>query len=106
VIREIAQGQWKTTLFDQSGKRLYSNKDWDFDAFRFNKLLVPHTRSFGREISHFQSGWLKVTAEDNLFADRSGREHRFEGADYVGDFYNGMAIAAKSVDGTERIGII
>src|SRR5690606_16690624 len=54
----------------------------------------------------FNNGLLKVTTEDNLFIDRSGKEHRFTDMTYVGDFYNGLAIASKMVDGTPRVGII
>src|SRR5690606_215466 len=54
----------------------------------------------------FNNGLLKVTTEDNIFIDRSGNEHRFADMAYVGDFYNGLAIASKMVDGTERVGII
>ena len=106
VVKEPHGGYWETELFDRSGKRLYRNKDWDFDVFRFNKLLVPDTVSIREGIGHFQSGLLKVAAEDNLFVDRSGREHRFEAFDYVGDFYNGRAIATQKVEGVEHIGII
>lgn len=106
VVKETARGYWKTSLFDRSGKQLYANKNWEFDFFRFNKLLVPDSISIGKNGTYFQSGWLKVYAEDNLFVDRSGGERRFEGLDYVGDFYNGKAIATKHVNGVDQIGMI
>ena len=106
VVKTLVQGYWKTELFDRSGKPLYTNKDWEFDAFRFNKLLVPDSVSIGQRRGHFQNGWLKISAEDNLFVDRSGREHRFDSLDYVGDFYNGQAIATKQVNQVDHIGMI
>ncbi|WP_461533947.1 WG repeat-containing protein [Sinomicrobium sp.] len=106
VVKENSKGRWISTVFDRQGKQIYSNKDWNFEASDFYNLLIPDSLTFSYYQRQFDNGLLKVTAENNLFIDRSGVEHRFTDMVYVGDFYNGLAIAGKMTGGTERVGII
>ena len=106
IVKDNSKGHWTSTVFDRQGKQMYSKKGWDFKAFDFNKLLVPDSLATGYKQRQFSNGLLKVTAEDNLFVDRSGNEHQFNDMAYVGDFYNGLAIAAQMNGGNERVGII
>ncbi len=106
VLRTLRDGSWESTLFDAEGTELYRNSRWDFKTRSFNQLLLPDSVSQSRQLSYFQNGLLKVRAQENLFVDRQGREKRFDGLSYVGDFYGGLAVAARKVDGQAYMGII
>ena len=105
VVGHNEKGQQTSTLYERSGKVVYSKPNWRFDPYTVNSLLVPDSLSIGLHRT-FQNGLLKVSAADNLFIDRSGKEQRFKDLSYVGDFYKGRAIASQLFDGTERVGII
>ena len=106
VVNENSNGSWTSSVFDQQGKRLYKNKDWDFEASDFYNLLIPDSLTFNYNQRQFNNGLLKVTTANNLFIDRLGKEQRFTDLAYVGDFYKGLAMASKMTGGTERVGII
>ena len=106
VVTMLTDGHWSTTLFDADGKQLYHHPQWDFSPYRLSKQLVPDSISRLQQVRPFQGGLLKVDADENLFVDRQGKEVRFEGFDFVGDFFGGLAVASRSVDGKTLIGIV
>jgi len=106
VVTTRNDSHWSTTLFDADGKQLYHHPQWDFSPYRLSKQLMPDSISRLLQVRPFQGGLLKVGAEKNLFVDRQGKEVRFEGFDFVDDFFGGLAAASRSVDGKALIGII
>ncbi|MBC9934226.1 WG repeat-containing protein [Chitinophaga qingshengii] len=84
-----------TLLINKQGKVLYQNKNWNFSASSYNRLLVPEL-SKTRPLQ-FNSGLLKVRGDgrENQFVDTTGALVVFDEYKYVGDFWNGLALAAK-----------
>ncbi|WP_160715508.1 WG repeat-containing protein [Chitinophaga solisilvae] len=84
-----------TALTDPSGKKLYENKDWEFNTYTNGSILRP--AAVRRLDTTFTDGLLKITAnrKDNLFIDRQGNPVTFDQYAYVGEFWNGLAIAGK-----------
>ena len=83
-------------LTDWEGRLVYENKDWKTSG---TFLPVPFPDYRGHPQGNFYSGLKKIYSdESNLFVDELGKEIRFEEFDYVDDFYEGFALAAKKVD--------
>lgn len=87
-------------LTDWEGRLAYENKDWKIRG-TFLPIRFPEYKNHPR--GDFYHGLMKIYAEErNLFVDGSGKEIRFEDFDYVDDFYEGFAVAAKKVGDDEN----
>ncbi|SEW51169.1 WG repeat-containing protein [Chitinophaga arvensicola] len=89
-------GTMRTMLSDLEGRVLYTNKYWDFKDERTSRLLIPENERRSSRIQ-FRDGLLKVwgAPKENLFLDEAGKEVIFDEYTFVGDFWNGLAIAGK-----------
>ncbi|MFB6454951.1 WG repeat-containing protein [Chitinophaga sp. Hz27] len=95
-----------TYLTDLKGNKLYTNPYWEFKGTTFSRLLMPD--SVKHDNISFNDGLLKVwnNIHENLFIDTTGKEVYFDGYSFVGDFYNGLALAATGERRDMRFGII
>lgn len=88
------QGEYGYSLTDENGKVLYLNPGWTFKDAAFNKLLMGDADKLYDQGAAFQNGLFKIGGkQENLFIDSMGQETRFEKYFYVGDFWNGLAVA-------------
>jgi hypothetical protein len=97
-----------TVLKDTVGNILYKNPKWDFNALKFNALLMSDSEQMHYSAC-FSNGLLKIrnSENENLFVDKNGKEISFDKYDYVSDFYNGKAIAEQKRNSEHpQLGII
>jgi len=103
-------GTTTSALTDIAGNVLYSSNQWEFKEDRATRLLMPE--STRRRNAQFSDGLLKVwgsysSARNNLFLDANGKEIVFDGYSFVGDFWNGLALAGKDITPNQTLyGII
>lgn len=95
-----------TWLTDLKGNKLYTYPYWEFKHNGFSRLLMPD--SVKRDIASFNNGLLKIwnNIHENLFVDTTGKEVYFNDYQFVGDFYNGLALAGKGEGRSMHFGII
>lgn len=106
VETRMIDGEWRNRLVDLSGKTLYENSTWEeFKSNSFTQLLLPKDTTLD---ASYQDGLLKISGkEEHLFIDRDGNEKRFEGYEFVGDFYEDRAVVmayANPLDADETNG--
>ena len=107
VERRYDNNESASVLTDMAGNVLYTNGNWEFRDDQVTRLLMPVNAQ--SDHPHFDSGLLKIwnPSRKNLFIDTNGKEVLFEGYSFVGDFYNGLALAGKEVaPDQELFGII
>lgn len=103
-------GTTTCVLTDIAGNVLYSSNQWEFKEDRATRLLMPE--SIRRRNAQFSDGLLKVwgsysSTRNNLFLDTNGKEVVFDGYSFVGDFWNGLALAGKDITPNQTLyGII
>ena len=79
----------KYVIFDTKGKTVFEHPEWSRNGY-YRKYAIPDLKKEGD--SPFQSGLFKIRIKDgNLFIDETGKEVRFPGFAYVGEFYNNLA---------------
>lgn len=93
-------GTTTCTLTDIAGNVLYSSNKWEFKDDRATRLLMPESAK--RRNAQFNSGLLKIWgayngSRSNLFLDTNGKEVVFDDYSFVGDFWNGLALAGKDI---------
>ena len=93
-------GTTTTQLTDLAGNTLYSSQRWEFKEDQASRLLVPESEK--RSSAKFNDGLLKVwgSARNNVFLDPNGKEVVFDEYSFVGDFWNGLALAG--IDSTPQ----
>ncbi|NLR57862.1 WG repeat-containing protein [Chitinophaga polysaccharea] len=107
VERRYDNNESVSLLTDITGNVLYANSYWEFRDDQATRLLMPVNAK--SDHPHFNNGLLKIwnASRKNLFVDTNGKEVVLEGYSFVGDFYNGLALAGKEVaPGQELFGII
>lgn len=84
-------------LTDLAGNKLYTNPRWEFKEDTYSRTLIPDDQKNGH--AQFNDGLLKIWGDkrDNVFVDTNGKEVIFEGYSFVGDFWNGLAVAGKDL---------
>ncbi|MBO9731320.1 MAG: WG repeat-containing protein [Chitinophaga sp.] len=94
-VRYTNDGSTIYTLTDIAGNKLYTNPNWEFSNDRYSRTLMPDSMKRGN--IRYSDGLLKIWGDpgDNIFVDHNGKEVVFDGYDFVGDFYNGLALAGK-----------
>ncbi|WP_209857953.1 WG repeat-containing protein [Chitinophaga sp. OAE865] len=103
-------GTTTCTLSDIAGNILYSSNRWEFKEDRVTRLLMPESSK--RRNAQFSDGLLKVwgsysSSRSNLFLDTNGKEVVFDDYSFVGDFWNGLALAGKDISPNQALyGII
>jgi hypothetical protein len=82
-------------LTDIAGNKLYTNPRWEFKEDTYSRVLVPGDQRNGH--AQFNNRLLKIWGDkrENVFVDVTGKEVVFDGCNFVGDFWNGLAIAGK-----------
>ncbi|WP_342331934.1 WG repeat-containing protein [Pedobacter sp. FW305-3-2-15-E-R2A2] len=79
----------KYLIFDTKGKTVFEHPEWNRNSY-YRKYTTPDQKT--AHASPFQSGLFKIRIkDDNLFIDETGKEVRFPGFAYVGEFYNNLA---------------
>lgn len=106
VETRMVDGRWRNRLVDLDGKTLYENSAWEqFKSNSVTQLLLPQDTALD---AGYRDGLLKIGGkEEHLFIDRNGNEKRFEGYEFVGDFYDDRAVAlayASPLEADETIG--
>lgn len=108
--RYNGDGTTTSVLTDIAGNVLYSSNRWEFKEDRATRLLMPESIK-GRN-AQFSDGLLKVwgsfnSSRSNLFLDTNGKEVVFDDYSFVGDFWNGLALAGKDITSDQTLyGII
>ncbi|WP_142687249.1 WG repeat-containing protein [Chitinophaga polysaccharea] len=103
-------GTTTCTLSDIAGNVLYSSNRWEFKEDRVTRLLMPESSK--KRNAQFSNGLLKVwgsysSSRSNLFLDTNGKEVVFDDYSFVGDFWNGLALAGKDISPNQTLyGII
>lgn len=100
-------GRTVCVLSNVAGDSLYANPRWEFKDDRFTRVLMPESRKRGH--AQYNDGLLKIWGDprENVFVDREGKEVVFDGFSFVGDFWNGLAVAGKNVSAQKTLyGII
>ena len=94
----------KNVIFDTKGKTVFEHPEWNRNGY-YRKYALPDQKKEGA--SPFQSGLFKIHIKDgNLFIDETGKEVRFPGFAYVGEFYNNLAWAVREKGDQELYGLI
>jgi len=94
-------------LTDLAGNKLYTNPRWEFKEDRYSRSLLPADQKNRR--AQFSDGLLKIWGDPrgNVFVDEQGKEVVFENYSFVGDFWNGLALAGKDLSPDQTVyGII
>lgn len=83
-------------LTDIAGNKIYTNPRWEFKEERFSRTLMPDSLRNGH--IQYNNGLLKLWGDprENVFVDGEGKEVVFNGYSFVGDFWNGLALAGKN----------
>jgi WG containing repeat len=106
-IRYTDDGRTVCELSDLAGKVLYTNPRWDFKEDRYSRTLMPDSLNNGH--IQYGDGLLKIWGDprNNVFADAEGKEVVFTDYSFVGDFWNGLALAGKDLSPNHTVyGII
>ena len=94
----------KNVIFDTKGKTVFEHPEWNRNGY-YRKYALPDHKKEGA--SPFQSGLFKIHIKDgNLFIDETGKEVRFPGFAYVGEFYNNLAWAVREKGDQKLYGLI
>ena len=95
--RYTDDGHTVCELSDVEGKVLYGNPRWDFKEDRYSRTLMPDSLRNGH--IQFNNGLLKIWGDprDNVFVDTEGKEVVFADYSFVGDFWNGLAVAGRNL---------
>ncbi|MBV8253518.1 MAG: WG repeat-containing protein [Chitinophaga sp.] len=107
VINYLKNGNKETRLVDLAGATLYANSKWEFRETQYARMLIPEKER--KYTISYHDGLLKVWGENrsNLFLDTNGKEVVFDDFSFVGDFWNGLAVASKiDANDKELFGII
>jgi hypothetical protein len=107
ATRYTGDGRTVCELSDLAGNVLYTNPRWEFKEDRYSRTLMPDSLKSG--YIQYNDGLLKIWGDprNNVFVDSEGKEVIFEDYSFVGDFWNGLALAGKDLSPQHTIyGII
>jgi hypothetical protein len=100
----LAEMKTQYVVFNGKGSRVFEHPGWNRDGY-YRRYSTP---KFGDVRKNpFQSGLFKIRIkEEDLFINESGKEVRFAGFAYVGDFYNNLAWVVREKGSEALYGLI
>lgn len=100
----LAEMKTKYVVFDRKGNKVFEHPGWTRDGY-YRRYSTP--KFVDERKNPFQSGLFKIRVkEEDLFINESGKEVRFTGFTYVGDFYNNLAWVIREKEGKALYGLI